>query len=340
MAPVVSCPNCGSTRNPVGATTCSACGTSLPKGMTPLSPSTATLTASGGRKYPLSTATTTLVGSRGCAILLSGSGVEAQHAKIVPSGGGFLIEPVMGTVFVNGKNISAAVPLSPGANIKLGSQLLTYAGPGTALAPVAPKLAPPVLPKVKSLPRVNISWAKPALVATGKFIARLFKPDPKLEGHILMVDGPHMEQPDIDWGGLFLRLVFGLFVLFPIFILLVIFTPSTAFQTALYFILYGGTRSTPQVPVRYLRVQDSTGKQNVVRMKGEMMWGMLSQGDDARFWGRWKSGNLMMDRAENRTTTSQVMLKTTFQKQVTWGITALIFLCIFLNAILPVLASM
>jgi hypothetical protein len=238
----------------------------------------------------------------------------------------------MGAVQVNGKSVSGATPIPPGAVITLGSQSLTYAGPRsstTALALPSPKaLLPKSMPKI-SLPKVNLApfW---------NFFKSIASPTPKLEGHILMVDGPHMEQPDIEWAGLIFRVMLG-FVLLPLVIAFVMFMPNIAIP----FLLYGmRPGSTPQVPARYLRVQDATGKQHIVKMKGDIMWGMLSHGDDAQFWGRWQGGNLVMDRALNKATNSQVMLKTVFQRRIYLGVLASIFLCTIGNALISALAIM
>lgn len=329
---MAACPYCGSTKNPPGAMVCSVCSRPLPapvKASSGLS-MPASLTLTGGRRYNLSSSGPTLVGSRGCAVLLSVAGIEPQHARLTPAGGGFLIEPMMGAVQVNGKSISASTPIPAGAIIKLGSLTLTYTGPG-AVAPLPLPSPKPFLPKPKpkiSLPRIN-------LAPLGNFFKSIASPAPKLEGHILMVDGPHMEQPDIDWGGLILRGIIGL-ALLPLVIALIIFIPSIAIPFFLYGIRPG---AKPQVPARYLRVQDASGKQHIVKMKGDIMWGMLSQGDDAQFWGRWQGGNLVMDRAMNKATNSQVMLKTVFQRRAYWAALLLIFTCCVFSGILPALAG-
>ena len=83
----------------------------------------------GQRRYFLSLVSPTLVGRLACAILLSGEGIAAQHAKFIPDRAGFTVEPVGGEVQVNGKLIAVATILVPGDVIKLGSIQLTYAGP-------------------------------------------------------------------------------------------------------------------------------------------------------------------------------------------------------------------
>ena len=139
------CPSCGSDRNPIGAIVCVACKTPLSSIPSTHLPPAALLTASG-RFYKLSSTTPTLVGCRGCAIMLSGTGIESQHLKISPCGGGYILEPLMGTVSVDGKIITSTFQLIPGAIIAIGSETLTYSGPAAAysLSPITKPLPPKV----------------------------------------------------------------------------------------------------------------------------------------------------------------------------------------------------
>lgn len=86
----------------------------------------------GQRRYLLSLTAPTMVGRRGCAIMLSGEGIEAQHAKLIPDRTGFTIESLDGKVHLNGALISSPTKLSPGDEIALGSIFLTYEGPDLA----------------------------------------------------------------------------------------------------------------------------------------------------------------------------------------------------------------
>jgi len=140
---------------------------------------------------------------------------------------------------------------------------------------------------------------------------KIFNPDPILEGQVVVVDGPHQEQPDIDWMGLLVRVWFGL-LLSPIVILLLFWIPALIIP----FLLYGRGQRNPQVPARYLRVEDKSGKQYSVKMKGDSVGGMLNQGDAASFWGRRKNGTLIMSKAWNQTANSQVLLRTTVRKRI------------------------
>jgi hypothetical protein len=255
------------------------------------------LTISGGRKYVLSTTSPTIIGSRGCAILLSAPGVEAQHARMMPFGGGFLVEPIMGGVLVNGSAVSASMPLKYGDMISIGSQVFTYSGPSSTT------LVPPLsLPPIKAS-----SVSKKAALKTALLKLPIFrKASPTLEGKIIVLDGPHMEGPDIDWAGLFLRSTFGLVLL-----------PFICWQPALImpFFLYGMANRNRQVPARYLRIEDAAGKHFNVKMKGDPIRGMVSQGDNVSIWGHWEGGSLVMEHARNQTTSSDVLLKPAVQRR-------------------------
>lgn len=87
----------------------------------------------GQRRYFLSTASPTLIGQKGCAILLSGEGIMPQHAKLVPARAGFTVESVGGEVQVNGNVITAPKALMPGDEVTLGSIILKYEGPDPAV---------------------------------------------------------------------------------------------------------------------------------------------------------------------------------------------------------------
>jgi len=241
-------------------------------------------------------------------------GVEPQHAKLTPLGGGFMIEPVLGTVLLNGKTISSPTNLIPGATISIGSQTLSYSGPASSLipsvskAPVSSTFMPVLASKsptiVKKTPSFSITRVK-------SIFKKISNPDPVLEGQVVVADGPHQEQPDIDWVGLLVRVWFGL-LLSPIVILLFFVMPALLIP----FLLYGLGQRNPQVPARYLRVEDKSGKQYSVKMKGDSVGGMLNLGDAASYWGRWKNGTLIMSKAWNRTANSQVLLRTTVRRRI------------------------
>ena len=328
-----ACTRCGSTKNPPGSVRCLVCGAALSAGSssTPSAsfPGPAALVAPGGRRYRLSDTSATLVGSRGCAVLISGSGVEPQHCRLIPSGGGFLAEPVMGSVLLNGGSVTGPTPLLPGAILKIGSVSLSYSGPAPASGSTSPSAT--IMPATPTPVATLLPPAAPVTPAP-RAPTTPVKGGSDLEGHIVLVDGPHGEDPDVDWAGLLLRASFGL-----------ILVPFICWQPALLvpFFLYGLGQRKGQTPARYLRVEDSTGKQYVVKMKGEPTRGMLGLGDDASFWGRWEGGTLMLQRALNHKTNAQVLLKPALQRRRNQIILiAMIGLILFLALGLPIITGL
>jgi len=326
------CPQCGSFSNPPGAAKCFVCGCDLGGGppppvvqaavrtppaptLAPVSPPAAAvrppvstsapmLSDGSGRRYFLASGSPTLIGSKGCAVLLPGAGIEEKHARIVPAPSGFAIEPLAGMVSVNNAAITTHTPLSPGDTISIGGVTLTFSGPASPL--VAPPLTvPPVVvtPPV-TMPPVIVT--PPVVVPSTAKV----KGAPVLEGHVNVVNGPFQETPDRDWAGFLLRL--GLMIVLSPLIILILFKQPTL---VMYFLLWGSRSGSNQIPTRHLRVADAKGVQYDVRMKGESVSGTLMMGDDAQFWGRWKSGMLDMDRARNLGTSSDVVMKPYVRRQ-------------------------
>lgn len=83
----------------------------------------------GKRRYFLNLSGPTMIGQRGCAILLNNSGVAIQHARLTPARNGYTIEMVGGDVLINESLINAPTPLNSGDLIKIGEVTLTYDGP-------------------------------------------------------------------------------------------------------------------------------------------------------------------------------------------------------------------
>lgn len=277
---------------------------------------TAFLVEPSGRKYFLSSTAPTLIGSLGCSVLLLGVGIEPQHARICQDGtGGFQVESVHGAVYVNRLLLTGSAGLQPGDHIQIGSVELTYSGPtSTSTASLsAAKAAAKLyglpsgkLPGSPVIPKKAAAALKPRLAPVFLRVFAPKKSTPQLVGHILLVDGPYEETPDVDSAGMFLRLFGGLFLL-----------PFLCWQPALIIptMMYGLGQRNHKVPVRYLRVEDVTGQQYVVRMKGEPVRGSALMGDDIEVWGRWSGGTLIMGRAINQKTNSQIVLKPNQQRK-------------------------
>jgi hypothetical protein len=307
------CPNCGSTKNTTGQTNCLVCGVpySGPASFGSFgSVAKPALTDPKGRKYFLSTTLPSLIGSKGCSVLVSAPGIESKHALLTPASGGFLIEPVNGSVLVNGAQVVSSTPLPPGATIQIGTLALTYSGAGVSAAPTAlsfPNIQSN-LSTLKTVPATPLVVPKsgPLVIKKMNGPGWFQKKPPALEGRVAFIDGPIMEDPDIDWAGLLLRCTFGLIVL-----------PFMCWQPALIlpFFIYGLNQRNRQTQTRYLRLEDQSGKQTVVKMKGDPVRGMVSMGDDLQCWGRWQNGNLKMDHAFNIRTNSDVRLRPVVQRR-------------------------
>jgi len=218
------CSKCGNTSNPPGARNCSVCGALLSAGGVP---TPAMLVSPGGRRYRLSPGGETLIGSQGCAILLSEPGVAPKHGRILPSGRGYAIESLGGSVKVNGMPITNPAPLQPGDTVTIGMAQLVYQGTA-ALPPArpAPVVAPPpkvVLPPVMPPPAAVVP-ATPAAVAAKP--PKPVKTPPKAaiavasptrgvlaDGEVVIADPERQDAPPFDAGRVLVMLSVVLVIL-------------------------------------------------------------------------------------------------------------------------------
>jgi hypothetical protein len=182
----ITCTNCGNTTHAPGARRCAICGAALPAPVAPAAPLPMLVTASG-RRYRLSDAAETLIGSRGCAITLTEPGVSPRHARVFPSGSGFAVEDLGGGTQVNGQQIKAPCPLRPGDVITVGRASLVYqgsaaiTGAGQPQPPLPPQQAitpPPVAPAVQ--PQKQVAPLK-----------NWGRKQPIVEGGLMQIDGPY-----------------------------------------------------------------------------------------------------------------------------------------------------
>lgn len=204
------CNRCGNTSNLPGTRNCSVCGAPLPAGA---APTQAMLVTSGGRRYRLSSSGETLIGSRGCAILLSDPSVAPKHARISPTGSGFIVEDLGGGTQLNAAPVAGPTPLQNGDTVSVGAVHLQYQGPGAIAAkaqpppvvipqqkPVLPPTPPkplqaPVKPVVPGaqLPQPAGAPATPVVAATP---ARGILAD----GQVLTADPERQDMPPFDIG--------------------------------------------------------------------------------------------------------------------------------------------
>ncbi|MBN2374484.1 zinc ribbon domain-containing protein [bacterium] len=152
--------------------------------------------------------------------------------------------------------------------------------------------------------------------------------NPQIEGTVLSIEGPYLEPPDFDILGFFLKLALIIF-LFPfiigafiayIFLSIVfnilgmsgimgIFNPMNIFITIGFFRgFWGAPRGREETPVRFFHLQDESGNEYMLRMKGHLRTGSLTVGQQISAWGIWKDGVLHTTRAYNHRTRSSIVV--------------------------------
>lgn len=294
----ITCLNCGKTNIAPGTTSCPVCGKGLiglsPPGIGGASTSSSSarpiLTDARGRQYSLNPSSPNIIGSRGCAILLSDPGVPPQAARLTPHGAGFILEVLSGTVKINGNILSAVYPLKSGDKINIGATVLSYKGPTTPpfLTPSSGRGSPPpppIRPVVISPPSPLIPLAPPPLGLTLKSWGAN---PPIVEGYIELMDGPHR----VEKGSMGVKVATSL---------ILSLISSTLAMLPFWM--------KQEVNVWFLRIkQHPTGKMISVIMRGEP--GSLPQlGDFIAIWGVMKDGNIIMQRGYSYTTDSEIRLK-------------------------------
>ena len=235
------CNRCGNTNNPPGTRNCSVCGAPLPAGA---APTQAMLVTSGGRRYRLSSSGETLIGSRGCAILLSDPSVAPKHARISPAGSGFVIEDLGAGIRVNGTPVAGPTPLKNGDTVSVGTVHLQYQGPGAVAAKAQPP--PVVIPQQK--PVLPPAPQKPFQVPVNPIVPGAQVPQPAgapatpavvlakpargilADGQVLTADPERQDMPPFDAGR---ALVIFSVVLVILGIVAVVFAASLAIWIAL-----------------------------------------------------------------------------------------------------------
>lgn len=298
-----ACPNCGSTHNPGGASQCQVCGSSIPTPGSTLAKTSVqptkhpALIDSRGKRYNISHAGETYIGSRGCAIILADPKVLPRHVRIFIQQGQFYLEDLVGGVTLNGKPVTGQTALNLNDILVIGNSQFKVDIPSTAALAVTPP-APSNLPQTLNQP--SSSAGGRAIVSPTTSSASVTGPGgkpPTLEGSIVHIDGPHMEEPDYSPGTVIAKTI-GQIVLIP----LILWKPG--FSPLLY-----RNDQHKQTPARYLKVKDNAGQVCVVKMKGEIYRGMVSQGDKIAVWGKWDGGTLVMDYGYNLTLNSVISLK-------------------------------
>jgi hypothetical protein len=302
-----TCSTCGNSRNPPNATRCQVCGSILQSGgstalvKSGLSGKSPALIGPGGKRYNLSLAGETFIGSRGCAIILSDPKVSPRHVRIFVQQGQFYLQDLAGGVTLNGLPVtSAQIPLSPSDVVVIGATTLKVDinPPPANIVPLA-SLPQPVHASPQTISPTPTSGAAQQVTAgpaRSSLTGQGGKPS-ELEGFIVHIDGPHMEEPDYSIGTAVLKTVGQIFLI-----------PFILWKPGFSPLLYRNDQHR-QTPARYLRVKDDTGQIFVVKMKGEIFRGMVSQGDRIGVWGKWDGGTLVMNYGYNLTLNSVITLK-------------------------------
>ncbi len=144
---------------------------------------------------------------------------------------------------------------------------------------------------------------------------------PLVEGTVVDVRREADEPPDFDLAGTLFAIILILdilailaIILIPLFIVLVVLMLLLAFLgmtgimapfmhlglfAFLSFLHRPGQRAGEKVPVTYLRLQDGSGAEYDVRMKGFLRSGSVAPSDVLRVWGREAHGVILLDRALN-----------------------------------------
>lgn len=294
----MTCQNCGNTNHVPGTRVCSVCGAALvqpvavatPPMVAPSQP--AMLVTSSGRRYRLHPNSETLIGSRGCAITLTEPGVAPQHARIQAAATGFVLEVLASNITVNGRPVQSSYGLQPGDSIQIGSATLVYQGPASIAtappaaasrpqpispvpAPVVPLPPPLLVPTPAASPAVRLkSWS-------GK--------QPATEGEVVWLDGPHMMSKGNMAGKLATAAVLGLFL-----------------GGRLAFLPFMGKQ---EIPVWFMRIKDFKHGRQVSVILGGQPSALPQLGDIIAVWGNEKDGNIILDRAYNYATDSDIKVK-------------------------------
>jgi len=303
---LLNCSHCGHPLRP-GARFCNICGESvrpLPQVAQSVSPSApaggslaASLVAADGRTFPLAAPLTIVGRTAGCNVVLPHDTVSSHHAEIITDGHTYAVRDLgsRNGTWVNGRKIATECPLSPGDRVAFGQVVCTFQEPGrstqaidethlaTMVGPQDPRTAVPPSP-----------WGGPSPLTAPPpdelgVELRTWDKAPQAEGKVLDVTTPVMEKKG-NMGGKVAAAV-GLALI----------------AAPLAWIPFAIDRN--EVPVRFLRVQDThTRRQVSVKMIGDPS-GAITVGDVVAVWGVQADGDLVMQAAYNYTTGAQIRLR-------------------------------
>lgn len=222
--------------------------------------------------------TLTLGSSHQCDFVVPGIDIKPTHAQLTRNQGNLFIQAYFASlVLVNGRALdNQPRQLVLGDRVQLGrSNVFQVVAQNREL------VESDIVPQTQVQPRKN-------QVITN-VTERPARPDCDLYGVVRHVEGPLMEDPDPSLSSSIAKLMKAGLILWK--------PPLMVFM-----------RQPKQVQVRYIRVETEPGNVRAVKAKGNFVTGMISIGDNVRFWGEWRGGTLLMHRAYNETLSSNVYI--------------------------------
>lgn len=293
------CTNCGNRQHDEGATQCLVCGQRLAATYDSLT----TLAGTGGHDNPRFNASASLdsrsyvvLTNRGqsvnidvyeditigsspdCELRLNDPNVRPNHARLYVEDGSVFIQAwLQCLVFVNGR-VLGNLPVMVGTadQVKIGETMIKIVPNDrvqTSVSNYSPRQAERSVVVNPEPNSIHISASD-------------------ISGTIRHIDGPHMENPEPTVGTRMGDIAkIGLALWKPVLALVI--------------------KPTPQVPVRYIRVESDDGEVHAVIMRGHIHSGMINLGDRVDFWGTWRGRTLNMTRAYNHTLGTAVVIRRT-----------------------------
>lgn len=149
-----------------------------------------------------------------------------------------------------------------------------------------------------------------------------------LDGRVIQVEPIYMGTPDSQWGLSLLKIValFGIAYYFAtqlliVFVLLAVvawflakilrggFVSAVAVQVTSFMLTRRLLGPVASIQVRDVRVRDGNGQETLVRMKGQLVSGSLSVGDDVHVEGFERGGTLLFRRGYNNRIRAEIRVK-------------------------------
>jgi hypothetical protein len=148
-----------------------------------------------------------------------------------------------------------------------------------------------------------------------------------IDGRVIQVDAMYLQKPDTQWGSILLKLLiygatvyyFGFKIIIPIAALwLVLWLISkilpkglltgVAVQVLSFLLTRKMMGPAANVPVRDVRVRDASGIDHLVRVKGHLVAGSLSVGDEVIVEGRNRNDTFICRRGHNKSINTAIAL--------------------------------